>query len=103
MWTRYLEVELFTEDATDEIDGNLLRLAGVPVPCLLFADDFISPALFHKGGTPGYACDLGAFFAEDGADREQEQSTKVVVFGARFEKAQAEPERRVLSTLTRSH
>jgi hypothetical protein len=36
-----LEEELLTEDATDEIDGDFLSLAGVPVPCLLFADDLV--------------------------------------------------------------
>jgi hypothetical protein len=36
-----LEEELLMEDATDEIDGDFLRLAGVPVLCLLFADDLV--------------------------------------------------------------
>jgi hypothetical protein len=36
-----LEEELLTKDAADEIDGDFLSLAGVPVPCLLFADDLV--------------------------------------------------------------
>jgi hypothetical protein len=40
-----LEEELLTEDAADEIGGDFLSLARVPVPCLLFADDL---ALFSS-------------------------------------------------------
>jgi hypothetical protein len=49
-----LEEALLTEDATDKIDGDFLSPAGVPVPCLLFADD-LGSALIHEGGTPGHA------------------------------------------------
>jgi hypothetical protein len=36
-----LEEELLMEDATDGINVDFLRLAGIPVPCLLFADDLV--------------------------------------------------------------
>jgi hypothetical protein len=36
-----LKEELLTEDATDDIDGDFLSLAGVSVPRLLFADDLV--------------------------------------------------------------
>jgi hypothetical protein len=36
-----LEEELLAEDAICEIDGDSLSLAGVPVPCLLFANDLV--------------------------------------------------------------
>jgi hypothetical protein len=36
-----LEEGILMEGAMDEIDGDFLRLAGVPSPCLLFADDLV--------------------------------------------------------------
>jgi hypothetical protein len=44
-----LEEELLTEDATCEIDRDFLSLAGVPVPCLLFADDLVLLSLHPRG------------------------------------------------------
>jgi hypothetical protein len=80
-----LEEELLTEDATDEIDGTYLSLPGVPVPCLLFADDLVRTVLVHEGGTASHAWDVGALLTKDGADREHGQDEGCRLWGAAAE------------------
>jgi hypothetical protein len=77
--------ELLTEDATDEIDSDFLSLAGVPVPCLLFADDLVllsstRAVLQTMLGT------LERFSRRTGLTVNRDK-TKVVVFGAQLQKA----------------
>jgi hypothetical protein len=83
-----LEEELLMEDATEEIAGDFLRLAGVPIPCLLFADDLV----LLSSTRAGLRAMLGTLerFSRRTRLTVNRSKTKVVVFGARFEKARAE-------------
>jgi hypothetical protein len=91
LYVDLLEEELLTQDATDEIDGDFLSLAGVPVPCLLFADDLVRTALIHEG--PGLQAmlqrTLERFSRRTGLTVNRSK-TKVVVFGAQLQKARQE-------------
>ena len=83
-----LEEELFTEDETCEIDGDFLSLAGVPVPCLLFADDLVLLSS-TRAGLQAMLGTLERFARRTGLTVNLDK-TKVVVFGARAEVVRAE-------------
>jgi hypothetical protein len=83
-----LEEELLTEDATDEIDGDFLSLAGVPVPCLLFADDLVLLSS-TRAGLQAMLGTLERFSWRTGLTVNRSK-TKVVVFGAQLQKARQE-------------
>jgi hypothetical protein len=80
-----LEKELLTEDATDKIDGDCLSLAGVQVPCLLFADDLV----LLSSTRAGLQAMLGALepFSRRMGLTVNRGKTKVVVFGAQLQRA----------------
>jgi hypothetical protein len=77
-----------TEDATDEIDGDFLSLAGVPVPCLLFADDLVMLSS-TRAGLQAMLGTLERFSRRTGLTVNRGK-TKVVVFGAQLQKARQE-------------
>ena len=83
-----LEEELITEDATCEIDGDFLDLAGVPVPCLLFADDLVLLSS-TRAGLQAMLGTLERFARRTGLTVNLDK-TKVVVFGARLDVIRAE-------------
>jgi hypothetical protein len=83
-----LEEELLTEDATDEIDGDFLSLAGVPVPCLLFADDLVLLSS-TRAGLQAMLGTLERYSRRTGLTVNRGK-TKVVVFGAQLQKARPE-------------
>jgi hypothetical protein len=83
-----MEEELLTEDATDEIDGDFLSLAGVPVPCLLFADDLVLLSS-TRAGLQAMLGTLERFSRRTGLTVNMGK-TKVVVFGAQLQKARQE-------------
>jgi hypothetical protein len=83
-----LEEELWTEDATDDIDGDFLSLAGVPVPCLLFADDLVLLSS-TRAGLQAMLGTLERFSRRTGLTVNRDK-TKVVVFGAQLQKAMRE-------------
>ncbi len=80
------EEELVTADATAEIDGDFLGLAGVPVPCLMFADDLVLLSS-TRAGLQSMLGALERFSRRTGLTVNREK-TKVVVFGAHLKKAQ---------------
>jgi hypothetical protein len=85
-----LEEELLTEDAsaTEEIDGDFLTLAGVPVPCLLFADDLVLLSS-TRAGLQAMLGTLKRFSRRTGLTVNRSK-TKVVIFGAQLQKARQE-------------
>lgn len=82
-----LEEELLTADDTCEIDGDFLSLAGVPVPCLLFADDLVLLSS-SRAGLQAMLGTLERFTRRTGLTVNLAK-TKVVVFGSRVEAARA--------------
>jgi hypothetical protein len=84
-----LEEELLTEDATDEIDGEFLSLARVPVPCLLFADNDLVLLSSTRAGLQAMLGTLKRFSRRTGLTVNRDK-TKVVIFGAQLQKARQE-------------
>jgi hypothetical protein len=82
-----LEEELLTEDATCEIDGDFLSLAGVLVPCLLFADDLVLLSS-TRAKLQDILGTLERFMRRTGLTVNLDK-TKVVVFGAKAEAVRA--------------
>jgi hypothetical protein len=82
-----LEEELLTEDATCEIYGDFLSLPGVPVPCLLFADDLVLLSS-TRAGLQNMLGTLERFTQRTGLTVNLDK-TKVVVFGAKAEAVRA--------------
>jgi hypothetical protein len=83
-----LEEELLTEDATDEIDGDFLSLAGVSVPCLLLADDLVLLSS-TRAGLQAMLGTLERFSWRTGLTVNRSK-TKVVVFGTQLQEARQE-------------
>jgi hypothetical protein len=83
-----LEEELLTECATDEIDGDFLSLAGVPIPCILFVDDLVLLSC-TRAGLQVMLRTLERFSRWTGLTVNRGK-TKVVVSGAQLQKASQE-------------
>jgi hypothetical protein len=77
-----------TDDATDEIDDDFLSLAGVSVPCLLFADDLVLLSS-TRAGLHAMLGTLERFSRRTGLTVNR-RKTKVVVFGAQLQKTRQE-------------
>ena len=77
-----VERVLIEEDAVDEIDGDFLTIAGVPVPCLLFADDLVLLSSTREG-LQAMLGTLERFCRRTGLTINMDK-TKVVPFGAQL-------------------